>query len=162
MKQETFQPNFPPLFRGVRPVWGVGNNLCSLMEIASIPTFTFYEEGSKDRAEKEKAYWEEKDKEYNEIKKVYEQNCFVGTTFCGNTDASARITKIVITDEKAYVCYKPSHEHVAKIEKENKKNKTNYKPIKGGKFGLNGFLSAIKNGTIRIIEIPDAEKVFKN
>jgi len=159
MKKETFQPNFPPLFTGAKPVWGIGNNICSLQLLASIPVFTLYKEGSRERKQKEKSYWEQKDKEYNEIKKVYEQNCFVGTTFCDNTAASARITKIVITEEKAYVCYKATDEHIAERAKQSKKEKRELKPIKSGKFGLNSFLSAIQNKTIRIIDIPDADGI---
>lgn len=154
MKQETFQPAFPPLFNGAKPVWGVGNNLCSLQLLASIPIFTFYEEGSKKRQKAEKLYWEEKDRQYNEMKKTYLQKCFVGTIFSGNTSASARITKIVFTDQKAYICYKASHEHVADIERKNKKEKANLNPIKSGTFGISSFLSAIQNKTIKILNIP--------
>ena len=154
MKQETFQPKFPPLFTGATPVWGQGNNLCSLQLLASIPIFTLYPEGSRKRKKSEKEYWEQKDKEYNAMKQVYDKNCFVGTIWKGNTSASAKITKIVITEEKAYVCYKASDEHIAEVAKQSKKEKIELKPVKSGKFGLNGFLSAISNGTIQIVSIP--------
>lgn len=159
MKRKKNQPNFPPLFKGAKPVWGVGNNICSLQLLASIPVFTLYKEGSRERKQKEKSYWEQKNKEYNEIKKVYEQNCFVGTTFCGNTAASARITKIVISEQKAYVCYKATDEHIAEIAKQSKKEKIELKPIRSGKFELNSFLSAIQNKTIRIIDAPDSNNI---
>lgn len=154
MKKETFQPTFPPLFTGEKPVWGQGNNLCSLAVIASIPMFTFFPEGSLKRKKSEKAYWEQKDKEHKRLKEVYEKNCFVGTVWAGNTSASAKITKIVITQEKAYVCYKASDEHIADVERMNKKGGENFKPAKGGRFALADFLSAIQCETVKIISIP--------
>ncbi len=153
MKPQTFQPTFPSLFPGVKPVWGQGNNLLSLPMLASIPLYTLEKKGRK-RNKMEKAYWEQKNKEYNEIKKIYDLNVRVGTVWCGNTGASAKITKIVITEEKAYICYKASDQHIEDVEKENNKRKYKLKPIASGRMGLNGFLSAIKNKTIRIISVP--------
>lgn len=155
MKQKTFQPDFPPLFPGAQSIWGQGNSLCTLPLIASIPTFTLYPKESRKRKKAEDEYWKQKDIEYNSIKQVYLKNCFVGTIFSGNSEGSAKITKIFISDEKAYVCYKASDKHIADVEKKNKKEKTEMKPIKSGKFGLRSFLSAIKNGTIRIVRVPN-------
>ncbi len=154
MKPETFQPTFPPLFTGLKPVWGQGNNLCLLNLLASIPLFTLEKEGSRKRKKMEKAYWEGKDKEYKELKKIYKSNCRVGTVWAGNTSASAKITKIVINEDKAYICFKASDQHIQDIEEQNKKTKYQLKPIKSGKYRLDSFLSAIKNKTIRIISAP--------
>jgi hypothetical protein len=144
---KLLQPKFPEIFRGAEYVWGQGNDLVSLPILAR-----FFIGSSK---EDEDRYWEEQDKKYNEIKSCYEQNCFVGTVWRGNTDVSVKITKIVITEEKAYICYKASDEYLAKLEIENQ-NRGEYKllPPKPSKMSLHGFLSAIIGKSIQIVSVP--------
>jgi hypothetical protein len=168
MNPERFHPKFPEFFPvHRRPVWGgPDNKLISLGLIASIPTYTLYKEGSRKRKQLEKLYWEEREKDYNALKKIYDQNVYIGTVFTGDNKAnnyntyevSCKITKIYIDSEKAYVCYKASDQHVSDVEKENKKRirrkETPLKPIKPGKFGLIDFLNAIENKTIFIIKVP--------
>ena len=116
--------------------------------IASIPMYSFEQEGSRKRKKMEKEWLEEKLKRYNKIKKVYDENIFVGAVFCGVNKCmikkpindeqfkrSCKITKIVINDKEGigYVCYKASDESIELINKENalrrkefeKKNKKN-------------------------------------
>lgn len=157
MKNQTLYPEFPPLFDGAKPVWGQGGKIMSLRLLASIPMFSLLEKGSKKRAQAEDKYWKQKDKEYNEIKSIYEGNCFVGTICRGNTDASIKITKIAILEDSAYVCYKASEQHIHDVAKMNlylPKNHMQYKPVKGGKFSLVNFLSAIASKEITIISHP--------
>lgn len=146
------QPPFPELFVGT-PVWGQGNSLIFPNLLASIPTYTLHEKGSPTRKKLEKLYWEKRNSEYEALKSIYEKNVKVGTVWCGNTSASAKITKIFISEEKAYICYKASAQHLKDVEKENKNRseKDKLKPIKSGKFDLSAFVSAIQNGTIRIL-----------
>lgn len=151
------QPDFPETFNGFSICWGMGNHLVGLQLLASIPAYAFYKEGDPERERLQLIYWESKQKEYDEAKKLYEDNVFVGTTFRGGTDVECRITKIHIDSEKAYVCYKASHEYQAKIDEENKKpplfEGQPKKWVKPDKFGLSSFLSAIKNGSIKIIKV---------
>jgi hypothetical protein len=153
-------PQFPKMFEGIQPVfpvWGgnrVGVTLGSLQCLASIPLYTMCEDSDPDKERLKKAYYEEKQKEYERIKEVYEKNCFVGTVFGGGGKNTARITKIVITEEKAYICYRASFQHIKDVEEENKTRSMQMKSIKPGVFGLNTFLSGIANGYIKIVSIP--------
>ncbi len=152
---ERIHPEFPEFCDGIRPVRPMpGGRLGSIIPIACIPTYTFYPEGSKKFIEGKEAYIKEKQKEYEEIKAIYDKNCFVGTVFKGNTDVTARITKIAITTERAYVCYRPTEEHIKAVEEENKTRSVKIQPLSPGRFGLNAFLSAIALNQVKIISIP--------
>ncbi len=155
MKPETFHPKFPDLFEGSRPVWGRGNSIVSLHLLASIPLFTLLPEGSEDRKRQENEYWWHMQSQYNAMQETYDKYCFVGTVWKGSTSASAKITKISISEKEAYVCYKASDEHVKQVAAENKKYNTKYKTIASGRFSLSSFLSAIQNGTVNIISTPN-------
>lgn len=170
MTPEVFHPKFPEIIDGLMPVFGNRNDLAYLRQVASIPLFTDLPEGSKKRAEAEKKYWLQKDKEYNEIKYIYDKYIFVGTKWKGDTEASAVITKINTLHERPYICYRPSAEHIADIENKNKsaRGKLPYshkpiflKPIAPGTFTLIGFISAIKNKTVNIISVPKEAESWK-
>lgn len=155
MIDKAKRPDFPPLFKGARPVWGQGNSLMSLQLLASIPLYTLMDENDPERKKSYNAYWEQKNKEYEDMKALYNEVCYVGTVWKGNTGASAKITKVFISDDKAYVCYIASDAHKKEIEEMNRNSTMQYKPIKSGKFSLHAFLSAIKSQTIQIISVPD-------
>lgn len=161
MKAKTFQPTFPKFCMGVVPVWvGYGDKLLSPKCIASIPLFSFEEKGSKERDEAEKKYWEQKEKEYQHIKDIYLKYCFVGTIFSGGkSTSSVKITKIVIKENEAYVCYNASEEHIKWTNEQNIKIKMELKPIKAGRFGLVAFLSAIHQGILKVHFIPKQDNL---
>jgi hypothetical protein len=161
MKQETFHPNFPSSCDGLRHVFpNIHNKIQSLQPLATIPMYTFEKEGSEKRKKMEKEYLDQKQKEYQEIKAIYEKFCFVGAIFKGNaySSVSGKITKIFISDQVGYVCYKASDEHIAQVIRDNKENGTENKPLKSGKFSLIDFLSAISNGLLNIIYVPENSK----
>lgn len=87
------------------------------------------------------------------------ENIKVGTVFKGNTQSTAKITKVVINGDNSYICYKASDQHVKDIEQENKKRVKRkisvlLKPIKPARMGLNVYLGYVKSGTITIISKP--------
>lgn len=149
------RPDFPIAFDGCKPVFpGPGGKLGFLQCLASIPLFALCDERDPERERLKEAYYKEKKKKYDRIKAIYDKNCFVGTVFSGGGKVSARITKIAITETKAYVCYRASYQHIKDVEEENAKNGTHYLALKPGIYGLNTFLSAIACETIKIISIP--------
>ena len=164
MKKEKFHPEFPSFFDGVYPVLpSIHNRLKLIIPMAEIPLYIFEKEGSKEREDMEMKYWKGKDKKYQEVKNIYEKYCFVGTVFYGSRNTiSAKITKIFISDKIAYVCYKASNEHIAQVERDNKANGTEYKPLKSGKYSLISFLSAISSGLINIGSVPEGANKNKS
>lgn len=168
MKKETLHPEFftfddkriieikpvMPMFTGTRKF---KQTLGSLTPIMTIPMYTMHKEGSRKRKQMEKKYRDECLKRYNDVKKLYDENVFVGAVFCAakngtvsNSNISCKITKIFINDKDGigYVCYKASDEHIEWVNKENKKRKKEFsgmdlKPIASGKFGLITFISAL-------------------
>lgn len=164
MKKETLHPDFftfddkriieikpvMPTLTGTRKL---KQTLGSLTPIMTIPTYTMYKEGSRKRKQLEKLYKDEKLKKYDEIKKIYDDNVYLGAVFCAadrvqrmnhknlNDEAlkrSCKITKIVIDDKEGigYVCYKASDESIELINKENEWAKRNfYKDKKNKRSG---------------------------
>lgn len=186
MKKETLHPDFftfddkriieikpvMPMLIGTRKF---KQTLGSLTPMMTIPMYTMYKEGSRKRKQMEKKYNEERLQKYNEVKKIYDKNVFIGAVFCSlngikrmhtpidNSEhkRSCKITKIVIDDKKGigYVCYKASDEHIKWVNEQNKINKRDIpmKPIASGKFGLITFLSALhkSNSYLKIINNPN-------
>lgn len=186
MKKETLHPEFftfddkriieikpvMPTFTGTRKF---KQTLGSLTPIMTIPMYTMYKEGSRKRKQMEKKYRDECLKKYNEVKKLYNENVFVGAVFCAakngtisNGNISCKITKIFIDDKEGvgYVCYKASDEHIEFVNKENKKRKNHdvdLKPVASGKFGLITFISALhKSNTFNLKIIKNPNKIQKN
>ncbi len=159
MRKKINRPEFPVFLARKEFVFGQGNHLLSPRLLASIPMYTFHEEGSPKRKELEDLYWKQLQKEYDELKELYDKHVFVGMVWKGNTSASAKITKIAITPDRAYVCFKSSDQHVAEVAAINAKSVSNggltMKPIKAGRYSISGFLSGISNGTIKIVSVPD-------
>lgn len=98
-------------------------------------------------------YEDAKNKEYLEAKRFYEENVFVGMTFYGSRkEVSAKVTKI--NTQKGYVCYGSSDELRKYVKEQNKVYPGQYnekQPLKPGKYALSVFISAIKQGTIKIL-----------
>jgi len=164
MKKETLHPEFfkfdDKRIIEVKPVMPmfVGRKfkqtLGSLTPMMTIPMYTMYKEGSRKRKQMEKAYLEEKLKKYKEIKRIYNNEVFLGAVFCAADritrinhktiydealKRSCKITKIVIDDEKGigYVCYKASDESIELINKENELAKQNFYKQKKKRSGYN-------------------------
>ena len=147
------QPPFPLVWNGWDYPFPVGgNDLGALQCIATIPMYTCYEGEKREQMKKE--YEEGKRKGYLEAKAFYEENIFVGMTFYGGRkEASAKITKI--NTEKGYVYYTASDELRKYAVEQNKIYPGSYNekhPLKPGKYAFSIFLSAIKQGTIKISE----------
>jgi len=157
MKQETLHPEFftldgkriielkyaTPIYIGVRTF---KQTLGSITPMATIPMYSFAKEGSRKRKQMEKAYNEQRLIKYNEVKKLYDENIFLGIVFCSlngakrmhtplNNDElkrSCKITKIFIDDKEGvgYVCYKASDESIELVNKENESQLEFYKKEK--------------------------------
>lgn len=149
------RPDFPKWFPELQPYWGMGNKAVGLNLVASIPNYSLIEEGP-EHDESEKLYYAQKLKEYNQAKDLYEKNCHIGTVWAGNTEMSARITKIFISETKAYICWKASNQAIELCRAKNLEHNFTppLKPPGPGRMGILPFLSMIQNGGIRIISIP--------
>lgn len=147
-------PPFPNEFNGYNIVWGQGNDLVSPRLLASIPMYTLVDKEKEPERYSNlyKSYWDEQKRIYDEAKSIYEDCVYVDTTWCGNTDASARITKIVITADKQYICWKASREYQAKLDAMPPLSNGARLHLKPGRYSLNSFISLIKNKQIRIIK----------
>lgn len=163
MKKETLHPDFFTLddrrIIEIKPVMpmvtgkrSLKQTLGSLTPMMTIPTYTLYKEGSRKRKQLEKAYSEEKLKKYNEIKKIYDDNVYLGAVFCATNGVirmhtpidnsehkrSCKITKIFIDDKNGvgYVCYKASDEHIEWVNKQNEIQKAVFYKNKKKRSGM--------------------------
>lgn len=146
------QPPFPLVWNGWKYPFPVGGNkLGTLQCLAVIPIYTLCD--GEEQEQKKREYEEKMNKEYLEAKAFYEENIFVGMTFCGDyKEVSGKVTKI--NTEKGYVCYCASDELRNYVKDQNKKYPGSYnekQPLKPGKYALSVFISAIKQGTIKIL-----------